>query len=260
MKRIGIIGIAGRMGQLIYEEIHHHPVYEISGGFDIQPPAKGHLLDSLDEVFQKSDCVVDFSSFDLTPSVIAAGALYPKPLVLGTTGVPSAPKLVTPLSCNAPVLIAPNTSLGAYIQKRLAARLASLLSDEYEIDIAEHHHHNKVDAPSGTAVQLAETIVAVKNENIPTGSDEKAYHWGPTDFPRSPKRVAVTSFRQGAVPGIHTVAFTSPYESITVSHTCFDRRLLAKSLMFILDWMFSYDHPPKVYTMEDVFSSHHSGL
>jgi 4-hydroxy-tetrahydrodipicolinate reductase len=256
MKRIGIIGLAGRMGQLIYSQLESHPLYTVSGGFDLQPPEKGTVLSSLDDVFQKSDCVVDFSSFELTPSVIAAGALCPKPLILGTTGVAGAAKLVTPLSCSVPVLMAPNTSLGAYIQKRIALRLAAILSDDYDIDISEHHHRHKIDAPSGTAVQLADALVQAKNEKMSSTENDGLYHWSRADSPRTPRRIAVTSFRHGAVPGIHEVSFASDYESITISHTCFDRGFLAKSLLFMLDWMFSRDHVPNVYTVDDVFKNH----
>lgn len=247
MKTIGITGISGRMGQLIYAAFLNHKHYKIEGGFDIKSPSQGHVFSSIAEVLQKNDCVIDFSSRDLTSLLLNTAACYPKPMIIGTTAIQDLDDAIKKLAKQVPIVIAPNTSLGACLQRNLVCKLADILPDNYEIDILDEHHRDKIDAPSGTAKAIADAIIKVKKEKHNVN-----YSWGLPSSPRKPYFIGVSSYRKGHVPGYHKVTFTSDDEEISVTHTAFNRDIFAKGVIKIVDWL-SLGVPPGLYTMDDVF-------
>lgn len=246
MKKIGIIGISGRVGQSLYTHCMDSSKYTCSGGYDTLRPSHGSLYPSLTDLFASCDYAVDFSSPDLVPGIIAACLAHPKPLIIGTTGTALLKEKVQPLAEVVPVVIAPNTSLGACVQRHLAASIARLLPETYDIDIIERHHRHKKDQPSGTALALAE---AIENEKKKL---DQPYTVESPHSPRSWRTIQITSLRSGQIPAEHEITATSAYESLTIIHKVFHKDLFAQGVLTILDWLETKNPIPGLYTMEDV--------
>ena len=162
MKKVGIIGISGRVGRSLYRQCMDHPKYTCTAGYARLTTTDLPLCPSLSHLFTSCDYAVDFSSPDLMTEIIKTCLSHPKPLVIGTTGMALLKDQVIPLAKVVPVVIAPNTSLGACLQRHLATTLARFLPQDYDIDIIDRHHNQKKDQPSGTALALAESIVKAK--------------------------------------------------------------------------------------------------
>ena len=165
------------------------------------------------------------------------------------------------------MVVAPNTSLGASLQLYLARQLAMILDEDYDIDIIERHHRNKADKPSGTAMQLANSIIDDKQEvcglifklechnaNAFTAMDE-AVDTRTTNGLRPKNFISINAIRSGNLPGEHEVCFTSSDEMISIKHTAFDRKLFTKGVIKIVKWLDTRRPGPGIYTMMDVLGT-----
>ena len=193
-KQIGVIGVGGRMGSLLSELIAQHQSYVLGPSF----MRSRQSTTSLEDVFKANKIVVDFSSSDLVEHTLAAALSVPKPFVICTTGWQKdhTRKQIKALSKEVPIVIAPNTSIGACLQLYLAKQVAKILGEEYDIDILEKHHRNKSDAPSGTALALLNSVQ----------EEKKRYHnlnYKPYSVGQSPRPKQVIGFavrRSGNLP------------------------------------------------------------
>lgn len=250
-KTIGIIGIAGRMGSLLVEVLNQHGQYIVNSGFDRRQVQNIRIFPSLTDVFEFNDYVIDFSSSSITEEVLQAALSVPKPLIICTTGwkYEMIEHDLNLLSQQVPVIIASNTSLGAYLQRHLVRQLAKVLDVEYDIDLVEKHHRNKVDIPSGTAMQLLSDIVEVKKKEYNANYQYYSLQHGP----RPENFINVNVERSGQLPGEHEVTFISDDEIIAVKHISFNRRLFAKGTLKILNWLKKNKPKPGIYTTNDIF-------
>lgn len=255
---VGIIGMTGRMGRLLADTVNANHPYQVRYGFrrgqseKIQYSDSDYtLLPSLSELFAKSDYVVDFSNASLIDEMLEAALTTAKPLVICTTGWQregATQARIEQLCQQVPVVIAPNTSLGACLQRYMAAKMAQALPRDYDIDIHEKHHRHKIDIPSGTSVALAQAIVDAQLQQ-----HQVSYQVG--TFPSGPRPdcyIGMSAQRSGQLPGEHDVSFTSAEEMLTLKHVAFDRQLFAKGGVVILDWLRGQCPPPGSYTMFDV--------
>ncbi len=247
-KNIGIIGVTGRMGSLLADLIKSHSYYSLGPCFS--KSLKPYI--ELDSLFKDNDYIIDFSSASLTQIILKLAVLNPKPLIICTTGW-STKELDEPLKILAemvPVVITSNTSIGASIQRYLARQLAKILDAEYDIDVLEKHHRNKVDRPSGTAKSLIDDIKKEKQLNYSSiyKSDEYIEGKRPENF------IGTAIQRSGNLPGEHEVIFTSLEESLSIKHIIFNRDTFAKGALKIIDWIESTDPAPGIYDMLDVLN------
>ena len=223
---VGVIGNTGKTGNALVSLIKEENSFNLGKCFNKKS------LHSLGEVFNENDYIVDFSNSALTESVLRAAISCPKPLVLCVTGFTEnklIANLIENLATKSCVVIAPNTSIGACLQRFLAEKIATLLDSEYDIDILEKHHCHKLDKPSGTAIDLVDSLKKKIKE----------------------KSIQVNSIRSGNLPGEHEVSFVSNFESISIKHTVFERILFAKGALKILHWLKS-NHSYGIYKMTDV--------
>ena len=245
MKKIGVIGESGRMGTLLCKAIYQHPNYDLGIGFN-----KSKQLSNLDNVFEKNDYVIDFSSAELIENIFLSAIKFPKPLVICTTGWSSkeAENLIDDLSKISPVIIASNTSIGACVQRYLIRQLSKLLGTEYDIDILEKHHRNKIDSPSGTAKSLVEEIQKVKlsQHNLDYRSYEYKNNIRPDNY------IGMMTQRAGNFPGEHEVSFTSLDEMITVKHTAFNRSIFSTGAIKCIDWFEKNKPINGIYSMLNI--------
>lgn len=241
---IGIIGIAGRMGQHLVKALQHRCSW--IGGYDNIEPILGTPCLTLQDVFHKSSWVLDFSHASLFPQMVQAALSCPKPLLVGTTGVTHEVMLsLKELSKKVAVVVAPNTSIGAMIQRWMAKKLAQFLPETYDIDIIETHHRHKKDSPSGTSMALAYAVHDVKKN--------KGIHLdiGGTTFPRENNRIEMHALRCGSIPGTHDIVWTSDKERLMIRHTAFSSEIFVQGSIMLLDWMIQGQNPG-IYSVEDV--------
>lgn len=226
--RIGIVGIVGRMGREIVALAAGNPEVVIAGG-TVRPgsdlrsvgdiPVYTNLVDLLPQV----DVLIDFSTPE--SSVVAAGiaAQAGTPIVIGTTGLsPAQMDALHAAATHIPVYYARNTAHGVNALLRLLPQIAEALAG-YDIEIIEAHHRHKKDAPSGTAIALAEAIAS----GLGTGDQQPYIHGRSGYAPRQPGEIGIHAVRGGGNTGEHTIIFASDQEEIRVSHRAFNRSAFA---------------------------------
>jgi 4-hydroxy-tetrahydrodipicolinate reductase len=248
-KKIGIIGHTGRMGKCLDQLLNDHPHFVKGIFFNRSTPQKTDLH----SVFEHSDYVVDFSHCALTPSVLTSALSYPKPLILCTTGW-SWEKLkpsILSLCEKIPLIIVPNTSISAYIHRRLVEHVAKILGDDYDIDVVEKHHRHKKDIPSGTAISLVEGIKKIKKEFYHQDYKESII----TEGSRPNHTVAMHAHRNGITAGEHEVIFTSNHDMISITHKVFDHTLFAQGALRIVQWLQDTQPENGLYTMDEIMKN-----
>lgn len=233
--RIGIIGSTGRMGTLIRSLLSTQPSYHIGPGFSRSSP---HTLSF---VIDNSDILVDFSSSELTERLLDHLLENAKPCIFGTTlPLATLEDKLCALSQHVPIVVCPNTSLGAYAQKRIAAALAKILDSSYDIRITEMHHRGKKEPVSGTAWDLATTLCQAKRE-----AWKQEYSIGSQC--NQGNTIELHASRVGNLLGEHEVTFISNQEQITIRHTVFSREVFAQGVVRILDWLRTESPRPGYY-------------
>lgn len=245
--KVGIVGISGRMGQVLSQEISKKADLELGVSYSKELATQISLTD----VFTENAIVVDFSNAQLVESVLDAALQNPKPLIICTTGWDRAAldaKIVA-LSSKVPVILATNTSIGAAIQRYIVKVVAKALGDDFDVDLHESHHRFKVDSPSGTAMTLLDDIKSAKKEAF--DKDFATFTVG--NSARGEDLIGVSVSRRGSVVGEHEVSFTSLEEQITIKHTAFDRALFAKGALKAVEWVVKVEKPG-LYTIFDVLS------
>lgn len=250
--RIGITGIAGRMGKLLAEEALRAGVLAggtLRPGSAHMPPPELPILPNIAALARESDVVIDFTHTSAVAAhaeaLVAAGAAW----VLGTTGLFSADEAaVTDAARHVAVCAAANFSPGVNLVLALAERMAAALpGDSYDAEIVEMHHRQKVDAPSGTAVALGRAVAQGRGVDFaPLTESGRHGHTGP----RKPGAIGFASLRGGQVVGEHTLLFASATEHIALTHRAFDRRVFAEGAVRAALWLAG--RTAGLYSMQDV--------
>ena len=192
--------------------------------------------------------VIDFSHHSCLAANIAKAAATGIPYVIGTTGIlPEEQAAVDAAASTIPVVQSGNYSLGVNILLELVEKSASLLGEDYDIEITEMHHCHKKDAPSGTALMLAKSAAAGRGVSL----DEKAIYGRHGDVGERPRgEIAVHALRGGSVVGDHTVMFASELERIELTHKAQDRAAFAAGALKALVW--AKGRASGIYTMRHV--------
>lgn len=214
--RLAVVGLSGRMGRELAT------LAESDDGLTIVGGVGRESLATLPALVAASDVLIDFSSPEVASAVIAAAREGGRPLVIGTTGLSTGQiDDLRILAEDVPVWYARNMSTGVSLLQRILPEIARALTG-FDIEIVEAHHRHKVDAPSGTALMLAEAILAgLAGESVPLVHGREGYS------PRSSGEIGMHSIRGGGNPGEHTVIFASDQEEIRISHRAFSRQVFA---------------------------------
>lgn len=196
------------------------------------------------------DVAVDFSTPAAAVEFARQASAATKPVVVATTGL-SAEQLaqVREGARRAPVLIAPNLSLGINVLVQILPEIVRALGAEYDIELLEAHHRHKKDAPSGTALRLGEAIAAALDR--PLAELERYGRRGVA--PRKAGEIGVHAIRAGGITGEHRVLFVSEGEQIEVAHRAFSRRTFALGALRAARFLAA--QPPGEYSMQDVLAS-----
>ncbi len=249
--RVGILGIQGRVGRLLVEEASRAGAALVGGtarpGVE-QLDADVRIFDDLDELARQAQVIIDFTHPDATAMHAAILAGSSSAWVLGTTGLSAhAQQAVEQAAQTIPVVQAANFSPGVVLMLGLAARMAAVLpAAEYDAEIVEMHHRQKIDAPSGTALAIGAAVARGRDQ--PSYDMETGRH-GQTG-PRKAGAIGFASLRGGQIVGEHTLLFTAASEQIGLTHRAFDRRVFAAGAMRAAFW--TLGRGPGLYGMEDV--------
>ena len=168
--------------------------------------------------------------------------------VIGTTGFSAAQRdEIAALARRAAILVAPNMSVAVTLAFKVLAIMAKALGDAYDVEITETHHRFKKDAPSGTAVRMAEVIAEALGRDL---SQVGVYGRQGLPGERTAKEIGVMSLRSGDVVGEHTVSFGTLGERLELTHRAHSRDTFARGALRAVQWMIG--RPPGLYSMHDV--------
>lgn len=214
------------------------------------------LTDEPEKAIEDADVLIEFSIPSVTLEHLRLATKLKKAMVIGTTGF-SKEEMdeLRSLAVKIPCVMAPNMSVGVNLLLRVLQDIAGVLGDEYDIEIIEAHHRLKKDAPSGTAMKMAQVIADALGRNL----DEVAvYERKGFIGERTKKEIGIQTIRAGDIVGEHTVIFGGIGERIEVTHRASSRDTFAKGALRAARWV--VDKSPGLYDMQDVLGLKLRGL
>lgn len=269
MLKIGIAGVAGRMGRTLIQAVIEAQrvdaeknasfalsaavqrtgssllgvdAGELAGVGRINVPIVGALADA------DFDLLIDFTTVESTLSNLEFCQSHGKSMVIGTTGFSDIEKqLLNVAGKSIPIVFAANMSVGMNLCFHLLKQMSQVLAQDSDIEIIETHHRHKVDAPSGTALRLGEVIADTLGRNL---SDCAVYGREGIGEPRNRDTIGFATVRGGDVVGDHTVLFASEGERVELTHKASSRMTFAKGALRAAKWLDG--KPANCYDMEDV--------
>lgn len=247
MIKVLINGCNGRMGQVLVHEIDRFPELLLNCGFDIYDEGKNAfpVYSKIEDIKEKPDVIVDFSIPVSTFNILNYAVKNNVPVVIATTGF-SKEELeeIKVSSTLIPIFQSSNMSFDINLMKRIVSEVARKLKGT-DIEIVETHHNKKVDAPSGTALLLADAINEVMDEEL-------GYNFNRHDLheKRNPKEIGFSSIRGGNIVGEHSVQFFGEHETFEIKHTSYSRNVFAEGALKAA--IFLANQKPGYYGMDDL--------
>ena len=261
--RVAVMGAAGRMGRALVRAAYDDPQCTLVGGTETpDSPSVGSDLGELLgesalgafvtadplELFTRCEAILDFTTPSATVEYAGLAAQARIVHVIGTTGFSEdEEQRIATAARHATIVKAGNMSLGVNLLTALSEKVAAALDADYDIEIVEMHHRNKVDAPSGTALMLGEAAAAGRQIALDTHAVKTRE--GRTGARRSGD-IGFATLRGGDVVGEHTVIFAGEGERVELTHRATDRQIFARGAVKAALW--ARGKPPGVYSMRDV--------
>lgn len=258
-----VAGAAGRMGGRIIKTILETDEIELGASFEHPDhPSVGSdvgeiigagkmgisVSSSLESVAGLGDVVIDFTHYEASLTHLEIAAEKHLPIVIGSTGFSQEDiKKARELARNVPCVLAPNMSVGVNVLFKVVAEVAEYLGDGFDMEIIEAHHHHKKDAPSGTAVKLAQVLAEARNRKL---EDVGVYCRHGMIGPRKREEIGIQTIRAGDITGEHTVIFGGIGERIEVTHKAHNRDNFARGAVRAAKWVINQDNG--LYDMQDV--------
>jgi 4-hydroxy-tetrahydrodipicolinate reductase len=254
MTKVIISGIGGRMGKVLWNVIKDDPEFsdfEVVAGFDqFDGDMDGAPVfsqpDENPKTPPRADVVIDFSNYAFVPVVLRYCTETKTPAVIATTALGGSEfLLMNEASEKTPVFHSSNMSLGINLVAKMSQLAAPAVESSFSIEIVETHHNKKKDAPSGTAILLADAI----NKSLEM---KKEYIYGRYGREEQPDmaQIGIHAVRGGTIPGRHTVMFAGPDEVIEITHTAYSSKVFAigalKAASFVIG------KPPGLYDMNSL--------
>ena len=249
MIKIIMHGCNGRIGQVITDLVKKDANMTIVAGIDKFDDGHNEypVFPSMAECDIPGDVIIDFSNSEAVEGLLEEVSKRHIPVVLCTTGLSEAQLgKVEAVSGEVAVLRSANMSLGVNLLLKLVREAAEVLQPAgFDIEVVEKHHRNKLDAPSGTAIALAEAA----NEGL-GGDFEFAFDRSGRRMERPEKEIGISAVRGGSIVGEHDVIYAGQDEVITISHTAYSRIIFAKGAIEAARYLAG--KAPGMYTMSDV--------
>ncbi len=263
MIKVIVAGAAGRMGCRLVSLIKDSTALTLGGAIE----GKGHhalgedagevagcgragvpITDDMSALLDRGEVVIDFSAPEATLNHLRAVAQHRRAMVIGTTGF-SAAELdeLKSLARQVPCVFSPNMSVGVNLLYKVIGEMAKTLGDEYDIEVIEAHHRLKKDAPSGTALKIAEVLARAVNRDL---NQVGVYARKGMIGERKKTEIGIQTIRAGDIVGDHTVLFGGMGERIEVTHRASSRDTFARGALRAARWVVR--QPAGLYDMMDV--------
>ncbi len=265
MVRIIVSGAAGRMGMRLVALAQDTPGLQLCGAIEAQNHPNigkdagdtaqcGHagisITDDLTSCLTQSDVVIDFTSPTSCLKNLQQVVNAKKSMVIGTTGF-SEQELgqLKDLARSIPCVFSPNMSVGVNVLLSIVGKVARALGETYNIEVIEAHHNKKKDAPSGTALKIAEVLAAGMGWDL---QEVGVYARHGLTGERQTREIGMQTIRAGDIVGDHTVLFGGPGERIEITHRAHTRDTFARGALRAAEWV--VNKPPGLYSMADVLA------
>ncbi|MGH1403060.1 MAG: 4-hydroxy-tetrahydrodipicolinate reductase [Alphaproteobacteria bacterium] len=255
--KVGIVGCNGRVGKVLIEELMSgnwtQNGLELAGGSarnSADLPDTFFTTDDEDELFEKSDVIIDFTLPEGTLNHAKLAVKHNTALIIGTTGLSEQDEtMIREAATKAPIVYAANMSVGVNLLCALVEQAAQRLKDEWDIEIFESHHKYKVDAPSGTALALGRSAATGRGNSLENLAD---YDRHGQIGAREKGKIGFSVARGGDVVGEHTVFFYGEGERLELAHKSTNRNIYAKGALHAATWVEGKE--PGLYSMRDVLN------
>jgi len=256
MTKVIVCGISGRMGSHIADIIRNSKGLQLAGATEAPGSfavgttlPEGHMVvDDLSKCIERGDVVIDFTSPEGTLKNAAIASENGKAMVVGTTGFSEAQKAdLKGLLGKIPSVWAPNMSIEVNVLLKVAHETAKYLGNGYDIELVEAHHRHKMDAPSGTALALGESVASAKGWDF---NKVACYHREGQTGERPEKQIGMQTLRGGDIVGEHRVLFAGTGEVVELTHRATSRDNFAGGAVTAAAWVVGKG--PGIYSMADV--------
>jgi len=248
MLKIILAGCSGYMGRVVTAMVSDDPETTIVAGIDIntEKPGDYPVFSDPDEITENADVIIDFSSPAALDGLLKYATATKTPLILCATGYTEEQiNKIENTSKQIPVFRSGNMSLGINLLADLIKRACAVLGESFDIEIVERHHRRKVDAPSGTALMLADAAT----ESLPHKT-EYIFERESKREPRKKQEIGISAVRGGTIVGVHDVIFAGQDEVIELRHTAASRDVFATGALKAAQYIAG--KPPGMYNMKDV--------
>jgi 4-hydroxy-tetrahydrodipicolinate reductase len=206
------------------------------------------ITEKLEEVIDKGDVLVEFTHHEATVAHMALAAQMGKPMVIGTTGFTSQEmEAIRGYAGTIPCVLAPNMSVGINVLFKVLRDVAKILGADYEVEIIEAHHNQKKDAPSGTALKMAQIISEALDRDL---EKDAVYVRRGVIGARRKNEIGIQTIRGGDIVGEHNVMFVTEGERLEFIHRAHSRDNFARGAVRAAIWVVG--KPPGLYDMQDV--------
>lgn len=263
MVKVIVTGAGGRMGGRLVSLIKESSDLQLVGAVE----RKGHpaigsdagdvagcgrmgvaVTDNLTALAGHAEVLLDFTAPDVSLAHMSIMAAYRKAMVVGTTGLSAAQLAeLRKLARQIPCVYSPNMSVGVNVLLKVLAEMAKTLGEDYDIEVTEAHHRLKKDAPSGTALKIAQVLADATGRDL-----DKVAVYGRKGMVGERKKgeIGIQAIRAGDIVGDHTVLFGGPGERIEITHRAHSRDTFARGALRAARWVVT--KPPGLYDMHDV--------
>ena len=248
MTKIILSGCLGRMGKAITEIVENIDEAQIVCGFDVTDGNVGYpVYSDYADLCVSADVIIDFSHPSNFENIMSFAKKNNLPIIMATTGLSHEQRAELCASAkDIPVFFSANMSLGINLLIKLAKVATKVLEKDYDIEIIEKHHNKKLDAPSGTALAIADAIAETMTDDA-----NYTYERHSVRKQRDKNEIGIHAVRGGTIVGEHEVIFAGTDEIITLSHSAASREVFAQGAVKAA--MFMKDKPKGFYSMDDLF-------
>jgi len=256
MINILMSGCSGKMGRVITRLAAQCDDMKIVAGFDVFDNGQNSypVFNDIEKCDVKVDVIIDFSNPGALEKLTKFAADRKVPLIVATTGItPAQKKLLEQVSVKTPIFVSTNMSLGVNLLKDLVKKAAKILESSFDIEIVEKHHNQKLDAPSGTALAIADSINSVLAQK-----QEYIYDRHSRRKKRSRAEIGIHAVRGGTIVGEHTVIFAGNDEIIEIKHSAMSKDIFGTGALSAARFM--YNKAPGLYSMDDLISEEKQGI
>lgn len=247
MTDIILCGANGKMGKVIRDIVAKRDDCRIAAGIDLNTVSDSFpIYSSFDEIKEDADVIIDFSNPVLLNDLLDFAVKKSMPVVIATTGYDeSQKKQIEEASRKTSVFFTYNMSLGINLLANLAKKAVQVLGDGFDIEIIEKHHNQKIDAPSGTALMLADAICEELNKPMKYEYDRHSKR-----EKRTKNEIGMHAVRGGTIVGEHEIMFAGRDEIITLSHSARSKEVFAVGAVNAA--LFLKDKPAGMYSMKEM--------